>query len=320
MRDVARLSGVSLAGVSRILADDPLFHVREETRRRVFEAAGQLGYAHARVRGEAKKIGCVLSFTAEKYSDKYFSTILSAIDKELQKAGCSPVSLYTSGEIDRTEDKLKRDALSGLLLFDDTLSADALDRLKRAVSCVVGVDTDYEGIDNVSHDKYRTGLQAVEHLMARGYRRIAYIGGEERALHGRDFAYADLMELRGFPIPPGYIMDCGWEPERCRDMIARLCAREDRPTAIFAGSDNLAIAVLSAVHSLGLSVPGDVAVIGVNNLDFSAYTSPTLTTVSIPMEEIGTAAAELLLKRIGGFAGLPVKMLYPTRLVVREST
>ena len=320
MRNVAKLSGVSLSSVSRILSNDPLFHVREDTRKRVYEAAGQLGYQYTQPHAALKKIGCILSFTAEKYSDKYFLSILSAIEKKIQEAGCSLTSLYDFGSIENTVEKIKQESLSGLMLLDDSISADNLELLKSAVPCVLGVDTDFQGVDNVSHDNYKTGIQAMEHLMERGHRRIAYVGGEERTLQGRECAYVDLMALRGFPVPPGYIMDCGWEPDRCHDMILNLCARDDRPTAIFAGSDNLAIAVLSAVHALGLSTPGDVAVIGVNNLDFSAYTSPTLTTVSIPMEEIGTMAAELLLRRLDGYTGLPMRVLFPTKLIVRHST
>ena len=321
MREVSKASGVSLASVSRILAGDPLFRVRTETRQKVLEAAKQLGYQYnAREHAKIRKVGCALSFTAEKYLDKYFSTILSAIENNLHKAGCSLSTLSIAGNFEETEEMLRWESLSGLVLFDDTLTTDKLERLNSVVPCIVGVDTDYKGIDNISHDEYRTGVQAMEHLMERGHRRIAYIGGGERALHGREFAYADLMQRSGFPILPGYMMDCSWELDRCHDMILQLCAREDRPTAIFAGSDNLAIAVLSAVQSLGLSTPDDLAVVGVNNLDFSAYTSPTLTTVSIPMEEIGAAAAELLLRRIGGFAGLPVRVLYPTTLIVRNST
>jgi len=322
MRSVSQESGVSLASVSRILAGDPHFQVREETRQKVIDAANKLGYHYVtRERERAgSKVGCLLSFTAENYSDKYFFTILYAVKTKLRDEGCSLSTLYTPSELDNIEEMFKRESLSGLILFDDTLSIEQLERLKNAVPCLVGVDTDYRGIDDVSYDAYRTGIQAMEHLMERGHRRIAYIGGDERTLHGRSFAYADVMNLRGFPILPGYIMDCGWEPDKCHDMILELCARDDRPTAIFAGSDNLAIAVLSAIHELDLETPGDVAVVGVNNLDFSAFTSPTLTTVSIPMEEIGNAATALLLRRIKGHTGLPIRVLFPTTLIVRQST
>ena len=319
MRDVSQESGVSLSSVSRILAEDNSFSVRKETRQKVLEAASKLGYQYTKREPGNKRIGCMLSYTAEKFSDEFFLTILSAIRTSLQKAGCSMAPLYTTNEIDVIEDVCRRELLSGLILFEDTLGIDSMERLRNAVPHIVGVETDYKGIDNISHDKYATGTQAVEHLMERGHKRIAYVGGDERSIFNRSTAYADLMSTRGFPTPPEYFMDCGWEPNRCRELVLELCARKERPTAIFAGSDNLAIAVLSAVSALGLSTPEDVAVVSVNNLDFSAYTSPPLTTVSIPMEEIGTAAAELLLRRIGGFSGLPVKIIYPTTLIVRQS-
>jgi len=319
MRDVSQESGLSLSSVSRILAEDSDFRVRKETRQKVLDAASKLGYQYIKREPGNKRIGCMLSYTAEKYSDEFFLTILSAIRSRLQKAGCLMAPLYTTGEIDVVEDVCRKELLSGLILFEDTLDIDSMERLRNAVPHIVGVETDYKGIDNIIHDKYASGVQAVEHLMEKGHKRIAYVGGDERFIHNRSIAYSDLMSLRGFPTPPEYFMDCGWEPNRCRELVLELCAREDRPTAIFAGSDNLAIAVLSAVNALGLSTPGDVAVVSVNNLDFSAYTSPPLTTVSIPMEEIGTAAADLLLRRIDGFSGLPVKVIYPTTLIIRNS-
>jgi len=320
MRDVSRESGVSLSAVSRILSGDQQFQVRDETRQKVLNTARDMGYRHVK-RGKSKNnVGCMLSYTAEKFSDEFFLTILSAIKNSLHEAGCSMAPLYTTGEIDAVEEMCRKEMLAGLILFEDTLDIDSMERLKSSVPCIVGVETDYKGIDNISHDKYMTGVLAIEHLMERGHRHIAYIGGDERSIHNRSVAYSDVMSLRGFPTPPDYFMDCNWEPDRCHDMILELCARKERPTAIFAGSDNLAIAVLSAVSALGLSTPDDVAVVSVNNLDFSAYTSPPLTTVSIPMEELGVAAAEMLIRRINGFSGLPVKIIYPPTLIVRQST
>ena len=320
MRAVSEESGVSLTSVSRILSGDPGFQVREETRRRVLDAAQRLGYRNNARARDGAKIGCLLSFTAEAYSDKYFMTILAAVNRDLQSAGCSLSPMYAAGDITKIDEMLRRESLSGLILFDDTLSADDLERLKDTVPYIVGVDTDYKGIDNVSHDEYRTGVLAVEHLIERGHNRIAYIGGDERSLHSRRYAFVNSMNLHDFSIPSGYLMDCGWDPDKCHDMILGLCSGKNRPTAIFAGSDNLAIAVMSAIHELGLEAPGDIAVVGVNDLDFTAFTSPALTTVSIPMEEIGSAATELLLRRIKGYTGLPVRMLFPTTLIVRQST
>jgi len=320
MRDVSNESGVSPATVPRILAGDPNFQVKEETHQRKHDAAQKPGYSNSLHTRLDAKVGCLLSFTAETYSDKYFMTILSALNRVLSDAGCSMSPMYAAGDIEKIEQMLLAESLIGLILFDDTLQADDPERFKKTVPCIVGVDTDFNGIDIVGHDKYRTGILAAKHLIERGHKRIAYIGGDERSLHSRRYAYANSMNLHDLPILPGYLMDCGWEPDKCHNMILELCSGENRPTAIFAGSDNLAIAVLSAVQELGLEVPGDVAIVGVNDLDFTAYTSPTLTTVSIPMEEIGSAAAELLLRRINGYTGIPTRMLFPTTLIVRQST
>lgn len=314
MRDVAERSGVSLAGVSRILSGDPSFNTKESTKRRVLEAARELKYSvPERTRAKTKKLGCILSYTAKQFSDEYFMTILASINRFLSDTDCTITSLFSREEISGE----KLDGLAGLFVFDDSL--ENIDMLKHRVPCVVGVDTDYPETDNVGHDYYRTGLHAVERLLSRGHMHIAYIGGAESTLLGRERSYMDALSQHGIEIPESYVMDCGWEPERCFKMVTELLKREDRPTAVFAGSDNLAIAVMSAAQTLGLSIPGDVAVVGVNNLEFTAFTSPPLTTVSIPMEEIGTAASELMLRRLVGYSGMPMKILLPTRLVARDS-
>jgi len=321
MRDVSNASGVSLASVSRILAGDPSFQVREETRQKVIDAAKELGYAYeSNLRTNIKKVGCILNSVAEMYTDQYFATIFSAVDSNLQKSGYSMSSLYTAEDVENLAKQLYMDKLSGLIVFDAKMDLEDMMHLKKSIPHIVGVDTTYRGIDNVAHDDYTTSALAINHLIERGHKRIAYIGGGERSPHGRAFAYNYLMGSNNLPILEDYVLDCGWDPKRCYDLALNLCMRNDRPTAIFAGSDNLAISILSAINEAGLSSPADVAVASINNLDFSAYTTPSLTTVSLPMNEMGAEAANMLLRRINGHDGLPVTVQFHATLIVRSST
>jgi len=96
-------------------------------------------------------------------------------------------------------------------------------------------------------------------------------------------------------------------------------SREKRPTALFVCSDHMAIAAMSALHSLGISVPKEISVIGISDIEDSRYLTPPLTTVSVPQTEIGEVAAEILLQRIRGDRTLPKRIIVPTELVERSS-
>ena len=115
-----------------------------------------------------------------------------------------------------------------------------------------------------------------------------------------------------------WVLDCEWNDVRCAKLLHEL-GRDRLPRAFFASSDLMALAILRTLSEMNVPVPARVAVIGLTNLEMSRYSNPPLSTVDIPTEEMGAAAARTLLQRLDGDTSLPRRILFPTRLVLRDS-
>lgn len=180
--------------------------------------------------------------------------------------------------------------------------------------------------DLVTYDHMQAISLAMEHLWGKGHTRIAYIGGasalesERIGSDARCRAYMQLMRGRSPSIPDEWIVDCRWSRRVCYEKTVELITGNEKPTAILAGSDNMAAVVLKAMYDLRLHAPGDIAVIGISDLVFARYTTPPLTTVHVPVKEIGECAAELVVRRLKGDRTMKKHVLFPVSLAVREST
>lgn len=115
-------------------------------------------------------------------------------------------------------------------------------------------------------------------------------------------------------------MDCRWDEALCIEKMNELCKTNDYPTAFFAASDLMAMAALNSLYNNGISVPDQVAVMGLSNIEVSKYSNPPLSTIHVPTKEIGMLALDLLLERINGNTFLPRRVTLPTHLVLRSST
>lgn len=332
IRDVAAKAGVSIATVSRILSEDTTYRTRPETRKRVFQAARELGYQYRYItrdpkqgRVSSKKIGCVLAETVEKYSDPYFTSILSALESRMIEHG------YVISAIRNLRDLMNPKVLeetfaldlSGLVLMEQ-LPEDMYAYVKERVPYIVGCDTQYPDLDNVGVDNFRACFTAFNHLLSRGYRRICYMGGASMERNFQETIPASAihlaLSLKGVPFDPDLVVYCGWDLQRCAEETRRLLEGPNPPDAFFAGSDSMASVILNLAHTMNRKVPDEIGVVGINNTSFSAYTIPPLTTISIPTRDIGFATADLLCARIAGDKTNLHDLVFPTELVVRAST
>ncbi|MGB4658913.1 MAG: LacI family DNA-binding transcriptional regulator [Mobilitalea sp.] len=337
IRDIASLAKVSTATVSRVLNNDTKYKMTEETRERVWQAVTELNYkpkpGMAELsRGGKKtlnkadiKIGCVLSVTPQKYNDPYFMAILSGVEAQLTSKGYSLSFLRTGYEL---EDKKQlystfSEPITGLILME-SLNSDTFDFIRKQVPYIVGIDTKWEDIDNVGYDHFNVACTAVQHLVDIGHTKIGYIGGSGVSKNlnksKRFNGYFTTMHSNDLPVNPDWIIDCAWKEEVCMEKLAALCKAKNLPTAFFVASDLMAMAAMSSLYKNGVSVPEDVAVIGLSNIEVSKYSNPPLTTINVPMKEIGMVAADLLIARITGDTLLAKKVILPTNLIQRSST
>lgn len=337
IRDIAKLANVSTATVSRVLNNDTKYKMTDETRERVWQAVTQLNY---KINSSPKrkaltedhptnkshiKIGCVLSVTKDKYNDPYFMSILSGVEERLLSSGYNIAFIRTGFELDDKQILFNTfsESITGLILME-SLNSETYEYIRKKVPYIVGVDTERGDIDNVGYDHYNVASIAVNHLIEKGHTQIGFIGGsgftrnlkESRRYRG----YFATMHAAGLLVNPDWVIDCMWDEAICIENINRLCQTKNYPTAFFVASDLMAMAALNGLYNNGVSVPNEVAVIGLSNIEVSKYSNPPLSTIDIPTKEIGMVAVDLLIDRLNGNDLLPKKVILPTHLVVRSSS
>lgn len=326
IRDVAKEAGCSIATVSRVLSGDVDFRVTDETRQRIMNAVSKLGYRGRTRVTRRPKVGCILSITAEKYSDPFFMDILSSVEKESERIGFSMGGVKTYSEL--SNPVIFREFLdSGLnaVILMEQVPEEMLSLLRERIPIIIFIDNDYDDyrFNSVGFDHKIADSEVMQCLIEKGYERIALISGsapgEPLSESVRLHTYRHYLDKAKLPYNPDYVKDCVWDRNTCKEQTRELISLKVPPDVIFAGSDTLAEAVLSALYEMNISCPGDVGVIGFNDLDAANFMIPKLTTVSVPTEHIGKEAVRLIKEMIDG-TDYPVrKVLFPTKLVERDS-
>ena len=333
IRDVARRAQVSPATVSRILNENQVYKTTGETRERVLRAVTELGYRPViRKREESApkegdsvfSVGVLLATTGGKYSDPYYLSILSGLEEELPRQGGSITLVHTEQELEDSAilNRVLGAGLSGLILMRP-LAPDLFHRLQSRIPHFVGIDTGVSVIDNVEYDHNLVSRIAVEYLYQKGHRKIGYIGGSVGngpLKNSRRYrSYLETMADLQLPVHPEWVFNCAWDDRKCMEIIGEACRGSDFPSALYAGSDLMAMAALRALYQQGIRVPEEAAVIGMSNIEMSQYANPPLTTVDVPTREMGMEAARLIARRIRGDQMLPLRIILPSRLIERDS-
>ena len=334
IREVARLAHVSPATVSRILNDSQIYKTTDETRERVLRAVTELGYKplvrkrplkpDPRQDASVFSVGVLLAATRGKYSDPYYLSILGGIESELSRLGGVVSLVQTEQELEEESvlTRLLGAGLSGLVMMRP-LAPSLFARLHSLIPHIVGIDTGHMPIDNVEYDHLRVSRMAVEYLYDRGHRTIGYIGGSvgnapmRRSRRYR--SYVETMTDLGLEIRPEWVLNCEWDDRKCMELVEEAHRLHGLPSAFYAASDLMGMAALRALYQLGIRVPDQVAVIGMSNIEMSQYANPPLTTIDVPAAEMGVEAARVLAARIRGDRTLPRQIIFPSRLIERDS-
>lgn len=323
MVDVARAAGVAHVTVSRVLNEPD--NVRPQTREKVLAAIDALGYrrndvARALKSGRSTTIGVVIA-GSELFE---LPRVLRGVEEAAQAAGFwVNLASWQGGSTEQLTSAVERLADQGVagvaIIADRPVAATALEQMvsRIPVSVVMSGDIRNPAIGSVELDQELGARRATEHLLRFGHRRIAHITGrmsvyDARArLAGWQTAMIDAGLEAADHVEGDFTAGSGFL--RARELLAR----GDRPTAIFAGNDQMAIGVYSAAAGLGLSVPHDVSVVGFDDMAGADFLTPALTTVRQDFVALGRTAIEVLLAEV---AGDPARHhLIPTSLVERAS-
>ena len=329
LRDVARLAGVHPGTASRALNEETRSLVKEETLRRVLQAAEELSY---RPNPIARSLRTSRSFTAgvviPDITNPLFPPIVRGIEDTLNGAGYTALVANTDNDPARERgavEALRARQVDGFIAASARHQDRALDELVESGVPVALVNRRFlDGRLPAATVDDRRGVHiAVEHLISLGHARIAHLGAPQTLSTGseRYAGFVEAMRAHGLEPDPGLIVfgDALREHEGAR-LCRELLARGAEFTALVAANDLMALGSYDAIAEHGLTCPRDVSVVGFNDMPFAARFSPPLTTVHVPQYEMGVAAAELLLERIGDPASPARETLLAPSLVVRGST
>jgi LacI family transcriptional regulator len=335
IRELARLSGVSIGTVSRAL--NGYADVRPETRERIMRLAEEIDYtpsasARTLVTQRSHVVGVFLD-TGEGHPDlqhPFFHDVLAGVQETAGAAGFDLLLFATEqpGNGYGKHSYVKRcrhHNVDGVVLMGVDHNDDEVRRLTASTIPTVGVDVELEGLatDYVSSDNVAGATQAVQHLAALGHRRIATIHGPVDTLAGLDRlrGYRQALDAAGLAYRDEYVCLGDFYVETGEHAAAALLALPEPPTAIVAASDLMAVGALRAAADAGLRVPDDLSVVGFDDIMLAAHLQPGLTTLRQDKTGLGIAAARALLERISGTPDDPsTAVTLPIELVVRGTT
>lgn len=336
LKDIAELAGVSIASVSRVLNQDEKFSISEETKLKILQAAESLQYKGSMPssgRGMAEgglKIALIMLYSEFlEITDSYYLTIRVNVKEEAQKIGMT-VTEYFVGE---GMNRIKLDGLSGIIILGHTGSWYENEALRRLVieSKLPVVMADFNPKDEaleydcVVNDFKGIMEKALGHFMKLGYEDIGYLGSEgirvrdKMILDSRYLYFKQILELHGSYKEKlvfqdsGSVADAGYR-------AMKLAIQQNRiPRAIFIENDSMAIGCLKAMKEHGIQIPEQVALISCNDIPNAEFLTPALSSVRIYSDLIGVMSARMLAEHIETKRVLGVKVITPSKLMIRQS-
>jgi LacI family transcriptional regulator len=323
---VARAARVSVATVSRALNDSG--PVRDDTRRRVRDAADNLrftphGAARSLITSRTNTLGVLLP---DLYGE-FFSEIIRGIDRSAQRAGYQLLLSSARNAHDEVYGAFRAmyGRVDGLVLMAPDIELAEWFAHHREGTPIVFINSPVAASDArvITIDNHGGAYQMVTHLVRKGLRRIAIIRGaaSNHDATERLAGYRAALDDCGMPRDPRLELQ-GDFSEGAGYRAARVALKlRPRPMAIFAANDAMAVGALSALREEGVAVPGEIAVAGFDDIPIARYASPPLSSVHVPIAQLGERAMDLLLGAITGpDAGTVRRVVLPTTLVIRKSS
>jgi LacI family transcriptional regulator len=326
LEDIARHSGVSRSTVSRVINAD--VNVKGETRQKVLEVIQSFNFqpnlaARGLATGRTNVIGVVIpAGVSVIFTDPYFPQFIQGVSAACNNRNYSVMLWLAEPEYERR--MISRILHNGLV--DGVLVASALmnDPLVNSLYeskmpfMMVGrhptLDVNYLDVDNL-----QAGRKATLHLLRLGYKRVANITGSQDQVSGYDRyqGYIKALQDYGQALRPELVVDGGFTEEGGYTAMQRLIPQ--KPDAVFAASDMMAYGAMRALREAGLHIPGDVALVGFDDIPSSSKTIPPLTTVRQSVLQMGSKAVDVLINIIENDAKSTQQVIMDTELVVRES-
>jgi DNA-binding LacI/PurR family transcriptional regulator len=325
IKDIARLANVSHSTVSRALHRSPL--VSAATAARIREIAERSGYrvsaaARSLVTSRSGTIGVVVTSIADPFAGEVLVGIEDAASEHEYVVILANSNAEPEREI-RVVRTFEERRVDGIIVTSSRVGAVYADLLTHTRVPIVLLNNQHpsEFMHAVTIDNSGAALNAVRHLVGLGHRRIAYIGDRFGCQSDteRFGGYREALDAAYLPFEPGYVVHGDGKPGGGAEAVAALMKQTKAPTAVFCYNDMTALGAIGALRAMGLAVPGDVSVVGFDDLFVAQYCVPPLTTVRQPMREMGRLALDTLMRLTAGAEVAPASKVRG-ELIVREST
>ena len=330
LKDIAKEAGVSISTVSRVINGKSTNAASKETQDHIWEIVRKSSYvpnpsAQALKQGNdskkpSKSIACIYARTDDAKNDDFFSSLTRSIEKEALKEGYVVKYSFSAFDINNpaTHYQILNSEVDGVAVLG-RCNNETLLFLKKHFKKVVytGLNTLDAQFDQVICDGYAIASDVMDYLISKGHTQIGYIGEVSREI--RYSAYKDFLKKHKIQYDNNNIANVPISSEGGYQGAQRIMQRNSNITALFCMNDITAIGAIKAIQDHGYRIPDDIAVISMDDIEIAQYISPMLTTMHIPIEEMGKMTAKILIDRINNGHTLPLKISLPYYLVKRES-
>lgn len=328
IHDVANLAGVSIATVSHVI--NKTKKVSSATEEKVRKALSDLNYipntaAKSLKTNSYKSIGVIAEDVSSFSTPPIIDAVCGFLNEQGYTVNLCNLRTYSHSQYDTqlltsSLNILEASRASGAIYIGAASPNVTYIRSLIKVPVIFAYSTALESDYSVDYDNYGAARLAARHLIKNGHKRLAIIAGsfDQDFVHQRIMGFQSAILDASLVLTPEYILPGNWNYDLAYQQTCRLLELPDPPTAIFAMNDFMACAVIAAGRKYGLKIPDDLSVVGFDNRSCSAFSTPSITTLGIPLYEIGIAAASSFLNLIDG-KEIPHKQLLDCKLIQRDS-
>ena len=327
IKDVAKLAGVAPITASRVINNSG--YASDRVRRRVLDAAGELGYSpNAVARSLRSNQTRILALVLTDVTNPFWTTVARGVEDAASKTGFNVILCNTDESEEKQQkylDTLAQKRVDGILLVPAGSSSEPIDFLNQQEIPIVLLDRWLPGIrvNSVRCDSKGGAYELTRLLLSLGHRQIAVINGPKEVSSAQDRTAGFLQALTDSGITPqaNLIQYGDFTVESGQEMTTKILALPERPTAIFACNNFLAIGALKTLQQAGLQVPNDISIVAFDDLPSAMVVSPFLTAAAQPAYEMGQRATQLLLNNLNDKISLtPQEIILPVKVFRRESS
>jgi LacI family transcriptional regulator len=336
LTEVAKAGGVSLATASRVLNPSNTHPVSDEVRARVVAAAERLNFSvNGLARGLKVKRAQTVAAIVHDFCDPYFNAVARGVTDAAEAAGYLTMLCNSSRDPDkelRYVQLAQEQRVAGVLFAGGGFASRSYrSAMRQQIGTLRGYGAHAIALEPRGArmpaeipDNRGGALAATEHLLALGHRRIAFVDGPEQVLTSGDRlqGYRDGLEAAGLPFDERLVRSGGFSEAGGRAALAALFETAPGFTAVFCANDAMALGCMVELRARGLAIPDDMSLVGFDDIPTAQWLHPQLTTVRVPMEEIGAAGVARLLALLDGDAPETDRRVnvHPCELIVRAST